>query len=55
MPDMIDKKQINNKFKRAIKYWRVRYQQTTERERLNLTLFAFLAVTYVWWMLMVMQ
>ena len=55
MPDMIDKKKLNDKFKRSIKYWRVRYQQSTQRERLNLTLVAFLALTYVWWMLMVLQ
>ena len=49
----IDMKRINEKFKRAMKYWRVRYQQSTERERLNLYLCAFLVLSYAWWVLMV--
>ena len=49
----MDKKRINEKFKRTMKYWRVRYQQSTERERMHLYLFAFLVLSYTWWMLMV--
>jgi hypothetical protein len=48
-----DMRRINDKFKRTIKYWRVRYQQANERERLNLYLCAFLLLSYVWWVLVV--
>ena len=48
-----DKKRFNEKFKRIMKYWRVRYQQTNQRERLNLYLFAFLLLSYAWWVLVV--
>ena len=50
----IDMKQINEKFKRTMKYWRVRYQQSSEQERLNLYLFAFLMLSYAWWLLLVL-
>ena len=49
----MDTKRIKEKFKRTMKYWRVRYQQSTERERLNLYLLAFLVLSYAWWILMV--
>ena len=54
MFNIIDKKRLNEKFKRTIKYWRVRYQQTSARDRLNLSLFAFLMIAYTWWMFMVL-
>jgi hypothetical protein len=44
-------KHINDKFKRTVKYWRVRYQQANDRERLHLYLFTFLLLTYAWWMI----
>jgi hypothetical protein len=50
----IDMKQINEKFKRTMKYWRVRYQQSSQAERLNLYLFAFLVLSYAWWLLLVL-
>ena len=48
-----DKKRIHEKFKRIMKYWRVRYHQSNERERLNLYLLVFLVFSYVWWVLIV--
>jgi hypothetical protein len=48
-----DKKRLHEKFKRTMKYWRVRYQQSNERERLNLYLLVFLMLSYTWWILMV--
>jgi hypothetical protein len=50
----MDKKRINEKLKRTVKYWRVRYQQSNERERLNLYLVAFVLVSYAWWLLLVL-
>ena len=50
----IDKKRFSEKLKRAVKYWRVRYRQFSERERTNLYLLTFLMVTYVWWMVIVL-
>ena len=49
----IDKKRINDKFKRTIKYWRVRYQQATKQERMNLYVVTFLVLSYTWWLLLV--
>jgi len=46
-------KRINDKFKRTVKYLRVRYQQANDRERLNFYLFAFLVVTYTWWLVVI--
>jgi hypothetical protein len=47
-------KRINDKVKRTVKYWRVRYQQANDRERLNLYLITFTLLTYVWWMITVL-
>ncbi len=46
-------KRINEKFKRTVKYWRVSYQQASERERLSLYMFALLLLIYTWWAMMV--
>lgn len=54
MNTFMDKKRINEKLKRTVKYWRVRYQQSNERERLNLYLFAFVVLSYTWWLLIVL-
>jgi hypothetical protein len=48
-----NKKPIHEKLKRMMKYWRVRYQQTNERERLTLYLLVFLVLSYAWWVLIV--
>jgi len=50
---LFDKKRIHEKLKRMMKYWRVRYRQTNERERLNLCLLVFLVFSYAWWVLIV--
>ncbi len=44
-------KQIEEKFKRTLKYLRVSYQQARGRERLNLYMFAMLMLIYVWWVM----
>ena len=54
MLPFFDNKRIYEKFKRTMKYWRVRYQQTNERERLNLHLLVFLVFSYAWWVLIVL-
>ena len=46
-------KRINDKVKRTVKYWRVRYQQANDRERLHFYLVSFLLLTYAWWMIAV--
>ena len=53
MLSFFDKKRIHEKLKRMMKYWRVRYQQTNERERLTLYLLVFLVFSYAWWVLIV--
>jgi hypothetical protein len=37
------------KFKRVVKYWRVRYMQASKEERLSAAMFAVVVLTYVWW------
>jgi hypothetical protein len=46
-------KRVNDKVKRTFKYWRVRYQQANDRERLYFYLFVFLVLTYTWWLVVV--
>ncbi|HSJ87498.1 MAG TPA: hypothetical protein VK909_09845 [Anaerolineales bacterium] len=46
-------KRINEKFKRTVKYWRVSYQQASDRERLSLYMFALLMLIYAWWAMIV--
>ena len=46
-------KQIKDKFKRTVKYWRVSYQQANGRDRLSLYMFALLMLIYAWWVMMV--
>jgi hypothetical protein len=42
-------KQIEEKFKRKVKYWRISYKQASGRERLLLGLYSVLILVYTWW------
>ena len=42
-------KQIEEKFKRKVKYWLISYQQGSGRDRLVFGLYALLVLIYVWW------
>ncbi len=42
-------KTIKDKLKRTVKYWRISYQQASERDRLLLGAFTLIVLTYVWW------
>ena len=53
MLSFFDTKRIREKLKRMMKYWRVRYRQSSERERLTLYLLVFLVFSYAWWVLIV--
>ena len=46
-------KQIEEKFKRKMKYWRVSYQQASGRDRLSMGLFSLLMLAYTWWVFLV--
>ena len=46
-------KQIKEKFKRKVKYWRVSYMQASGRDRLSIGLFALLMLAYAWWVIVV--
>jgi len=46
-------KQIEEKFKRKVKYWRVSYQQASGRDRLTVGLFSLLMLAYAWWVFLV--
>jgi hypothetical protein len=41
--------QKKNKFRRVVKYWRVRYLQASQQERLSAALFIVVMLTYIWW------
>jgi hypothetical protein len=45
-------KQIKQKYERIVKYWRVSFKQSSERERLIVGVFALLMLTYAWWALL---
>ena len=42
-------KQIEETFKRKMKYWRVGYRQASGRDRLVLGFYAFSVLIYAWW------
>jgi hypothetical protein len=44
-------KQIKQKYARILKYWRISYKQSSERERLIVGVFALMMLTYFWWAL----
>jgi hypothetical protein len=46
-------KEIEEKLKRKVKYWRMSYKQTSGRERLSLGLFSLLMLIYAWWVTLV--
>ena len=46
-------KQLKEKSKRLVKYWRVTYQQASDRERLFGGMFLMMLLTYVWWAMIV--
>lgn len=42
-------KQKKDKFRRVVKYWRVRYVQASKQDRMALALFIVMMLTYLWW------
>ena len=46
-------KQLEEKLKRKMKYWRVSYLQTSGRDRLSLGMFMVLILVYTWWFTLV--
>jgi hypothetical protein len=46
-------KQIEEKFKRTVKYWRISYQQANGRDRLLLGLYGLLILIYAWWYMLI--
>ena len=49
----ISMKQLKEKWKRIVKYWRISYKQANERDRLFIGMFALVMVTYTWWVILV--
>ena len=47
-------KPIKEKLKRIVKYWCISYQQTKQRDRVSLGMFALVMIVYTWWALLVM-
>lgn len=44
-------KQNKEKFRRAVKYWRVRYMQASTQDRVAVAMFAGIMLTYIWWLM----
>jgi hypothetical protein len=42
-------KQKKDKFRRVVKYWRVRYMQASHQDRLSVAMFIVVMLTYIWW------
>jgi hypothetical protein len=42
-------KQKKDKFRRVVKYWRVRYVQASSQDRLSVALFIVVMLLYIWW------
>ena len=47
-------KQKKDKFRRVMKYWRVRYMQASNQERVSLAMFMVVMLTYLWWAILVL-
>ena len=42
-------KQKKEKFRRVVKYWRVRYIQARKEDRMAAAMFIVVMLTYIWW------
>ena len=42
-------KRKKDKFRRVVKYWRVRYMQASSQDRLSAAMFIVVMLTYIWW------
>jgi hypothetical protein len=47
-------KQKKDKFRRVVKYWRVRYIQASTQDRLSVAMFIVVMLTYLWWVMRVL-
>lgn len=47
-------RQKKDKFRRVVKYWRVRYMQASNEERLSMGMFLGVMLTYLWWVMLVL-
>lgn len=46
-------KRIQDKSRRIVKYWRVRYRQASGKERLYLGMYVMTVLAYAWWAMVV--
>ena len=51
--EIIFMKRLEEKLKRTVKYWRISYQQSREKDRLSIAMFAFVMLVYMWWVILV--
>ena len=42
-------KRLEEKLKRTVKYWRISYQQSREKDRLSIAMFTLVMLVYMWW------
>ena len=47
-------KPIKEKLKRIVKYWSISYQQTQQRDRVFMAMFAVVMIVYTWWAFLVL-
>ena len=46
-------KQVKEKSRRIVKYWRIRYQQASGKERMFGGLYVLAMLAYAWWAMLV--
>jgi hypothetical protein len=46
-------KRVKEKSRRIVKYWRIRYQQASEKERMFVGLYVLAMLAYAWWAMLV--
>ena len=47
-------KQKKEKFRRVVKYWRVRYVQASTQDRVSVAMFVAVMLTYILWAMRVL-
>jgi hypothetical protein len=48
-------KEIEEKLKRKVKYWRISYQQASGRDRLLMGMYTLMVLIYAWWVFLVLS
>ena len=47
-------KPLKEKLRRIVKYWCITYQQSQQKDRLSLAMFAVVMIVYTWWAFLIL-